>query len=130
MINALSEHHHTLLKTMQYSEKKQWLRRFHRILDRYLSEISLDNEQIAELIGMSERQFYRKVKAITKLAPNQYIRSYRLEVAKTYLEQGRYRTVREISFAVGYANVGYFNQQFKEKFGKTPLNVLKEYGWR
>ena len=130
MVYALSPYHYTRLNTMQHSEEKKWLKRLHRILDQYLSEISLDNEQIAELMGMSERQFYRKVKAVTKQAPNQYIRSYRLEVAKTYLEQGKFRTVREISFAVGYANVGYFNQQFKEKFGKTPLSILKEFGWR
>ena len=115
---------------MQNQENNQWLKQFHSILEEHLSEMGFSNKKIAKYMEMSERQFYRKVKAITQQTPNQYIRYYRLQYAKIYLEQGTYKTVREVCFAVGYTNVNYFRKQFEQVFNKSPIEILRELGWR
>ncbi|MEM1324796.1 MAG: helix-turn-helix domain-containing protein [Bacteroidota bacterium] len=121
---------HTAKNTMPVEANHKWLKRLNNILDEHLAETDLDNERLADLMNISERQFYRKVKAATQQTPNHYIRTYRLKKAKSFLETGTFRTEREACFAVGYVNTTYFKKQFVSLFGKTPLQLLRENGWR
>lgn len=107
-----------------------WLQQFHQLIEEEPQLINLDNKKISTRLGLSERQFFRKIKTITNLPPQKYLRPFRLKLAKQYLENGEYRTVYETAFAVGYQNVGYFIAQFETQFGKKPLQILKEKGWR
>ena len=47
-----------------------------------------------------------------------------------FLENGKYRTVKDTAFAVGYTKSNYFSIQFEKQFGKKPLVILRESGWR
>ena len=114
--------------SMLGSEK--WLNRLHLIIDKNLDNPSLDNEQLAEALDISERHLFRKVKYLTALPPQRYLSQYRLHKAMDYLKNGRYKTVKETSFAVGFRNPSYFIKQFEKEFGLKPLQVLQEAGWR
>jgi len=108
----------------------QWLARLDRIISERISEVELDNKGLADDMGISERQLFRKVKALTGKSPQKYLRQNRLEQARQYLKQGEYRTVKEAAFAVGYVNASYFTRQFEQEFGAQPYQVLKAAGWR
>lgn len=108
----------------------RWLDRLNGIIETELDNHNLNNKVISEAMGVSERQFFRRLNEITELTPRQYIRQYRLEQAKAFLEKGNYLTVKESAYAVGFINIGYYINHFREQFGKTPLEVLKENGWR
>ena len=60
----------------------------------------------------------RKIKKFTGLTPNKYIRTIRLQQAKTLLEHGM--SVKKTAYEVGFLKVGYFSKLFKEEFGKLP----------
>ncbi|MEH2081323.1 MAG: AraC family transcriptional regulator [Nostoc sp.] len=47
------------------------------------------------------------------------LRSYRLEEAKQFLQEGT-MTVEEVANMVGYSHLGHFRNAFKRKFGITP----------
>ncbi|MFT4666085.1 MAG: AraC-like DNA-binding protein [Polaribacter sp.] len=81
-------------------------------------------------LGISERDLFRKVKEMTGLTPQKYLRKHRLNQAMLFLNGGKYRTVKETCYAVGYTNASYFVSQFEKEFGKKPLQVLREKGWR
>ena len=108
----------------------KWLERINLIINEHLDQNSFNNRQLAKAIAVSERHLFRKVKLLTGLPPNQYIRKYRLRQAKQYLEAGTYTTVKDTSAAVGYINISYFISQFEKEYGKKPLAVLQEAGWR
>ena len=108
----------------------KWLARLDRIILERISDVELDNKKLAEKMGISERQLFRKVKALVGKSPQKYLRQSRLGQAKQYLEQGRYRTVKETAFAVGYVNGSYFARQFEAEFGAQPYQILKAAGWR
>ncbi len=113
---------------MQGSEK--WLNRLHAVIERNLNDPSLNNEQIAVALMVSERHLFRKVKELTNLPPQKYLSQYRLQRAIEYLRNGKFRTVKETCFAVGFRHTSYFISQFEKKFGLRPLQVLQESGWR
>ena len=109
---------------------KRWLHRFNEIIEKHLKTVPLKNELLAEELKISERQLSRKVKELSKLSPQKYLRKYRLHQAMKLLKTGKYRTVKETSFAVGFLKVSYFISQFEKEFGKKPLKILQESGWR
>ncbi|MFK7907615.1 MAG: helix-turn-helix domain-containing protein [Chitinophagales bacterium] len=39
-------------------------------------------------------------------------------------------TVREVAGKVGFKKTSYFSALFKTEFGVTPMDVLKEYGFK
>lgn len=116
-------------KTLELGEKK-WLGRLDDVIGKNVENIFLDNKKIAEELQISERQLFRKVKKITDLTPQKYLKRKRLKRAKNFLENGKYRTVKETAQAVGYMKSNYFSVQFKKQFGKKPLEILIELGWR
>jgi len=80
--------------------------------------------ELANTVGLSKSQLLRKVKAITNLTPNEFIRSFRLHRAMEMLQQ-QTGTVSEIAFATGFQNASYFAKCFQEQFGKSP-SVIKQ----
>jgi len=109
---------------------EKWLIRLHLIVDKNIDNPDLDNHQLARALDISERHLFRKVKTLTTLTPQKYLSQYRLRKAMQYLKNGKYRTVKETSFAVGFRNPSYFIRQFEKTFGLKPLQVLQESGWR
>jgi len=109
---------------------KKWLSRLDKIIEPNPGGSSLTNEKLATELSVSERDLFRKVKKLTGLSPQKYLRIYRLRQAKKHLTNGKYRTVNQTAYAVGYANVSYFIKQFEIEFGIKPLQVLRENGWR
>ncbi|MEM9888795.1 MAG: helix-turn-helix transcriptional regulator [Bacteroidota bacterium] len=101
-----------------------------KVIEERLEDNKLTNREIAALLKMSERNFTRRVKELTGISANRYIRSYRLKRAMHFIEEGRYVTVNEISNAVGFSSSSYFSHKFEEYFNKKPLQVLKDKGWR
>lgn len=128
MSNYLFEKDQTRKATMCVHEN--WKNRLDHIIKTTFPIASMNNVELATALNVSERVLFRKVKMITGLSPQKYIRQYRLQVAMDYLQAGKYRTVKETSEAVGYANSSYFILQFERQFNKKPFQVLKEHGWR
>ena len=108
----------------------QWLKRLDRIISENARDAEFDIISLAAKMELSERHLFRKVKELTNLSPKKYIRQYRLKLALNYLRNGTYKTVHETASAVGYANTSYFIKQFEIEFGRRPLKVLQEAGWR
>ena len=73
-------------------------------------------------LAYSRMQLYRKLKSITSLSANEFIRSYRLKKAASLLKETE-MNITEILYEVGFTNRSYFTKCFKLKYGKTP----KEY---
>jgi len=107
-----------------------WLKRFNNAIDKKLADPTITNEWLANKMEISQRQLIRKVKDIIGIPPRQYIRIYRLEKAMNILQAGTYHTVKETAHAVGFEKASYFTRKFEDQFGKKPLEILREYGWR
>ncbi|RMG57427.1 MAG: hybrid sensor histidine kinase/response regulator [Bacteroidetes bacterium] len=86
--------------------------------DNLLNE-NLSRDFLAEAMAMSPSTLYRKLKGLTDLTTNAFIRSIRLKRAAQLLQQSQYN-ISEIAFQVGFNDLKYFRTCFKEQFGVNP----------
>jgi len=117
-------------KSMIPGSSENWLNRINQTMENALYNPNMNNRKMARELNLSERDLFRKVKNSTGLSPQKYFRRYRLRRAMSFLREGKYKTVKEVSKIIGYSNVSYFIVQFEKEFTKKPLQILKEYGWR
>ncbi|TCK80597.1 helix-turn-helix domain-containing protein [Albibacterium bauzanense] len=98
----------------EYSAADQaWLSEFEKLIRKYTGKIELNINMLSNEMAMSERQLFRRTKAIMGITPNQYIRIIRLQIAKEAIKTGKYRTVSEIAYLAGFETPAYFNKLFK-----------------
>ncbi len=90
-------------------------------LTKHLDEESFSVDNLADAMNMSRTNFYRKLKMLTGMAPNIYIKNFRLNQAAELLAQNM--RINEVMLRVGFMAPSYFAKCFKAKFGKLP----KEY---
>ena len=98
---------------------EQFLLKLTGIIENEISNPAMDVEFISNEIGLSRPQLYRKIKALTGLSINQFIRTLRLKRAAQLLEK-KSATVSETAYMTGFENLSYFTKKFKEEFGKLP----------
>ena len=90
---------------------------------------NLDNEKmtikfIAEELGTSRTSLYNKWIQLTGEPLRNFIRKIRMEKAYEMLENGNYR-VSEVPEKIGMKNVSNFRESYKDYFGKTPSETIK-----
>ena len=91
----------------------------------HLANPDLAVEDLENGLDMSKMQLYRKLKNLTSLAGNEFIRSIRLQQAKLLLETSSFN-ISEIAYQVGFNDPAYFARAFKKQYGKTPTNFIQD----
>ncbi|MFY9153837.1 MAG: two-component regulator propeller domain-containing protein [Prolixibacteraceae bacterium] len=107
---------------------KEFLKKLTAVIESNLEDEEMNISQVASQLNMSHSTLYRKIKALTNLTANEYIRKVRIKVAEQLLLTNQY-TISEIMYRIGINSSSYFRQCFKDEFGMNPseyLNKLKE----
>lgn len=102
-----------------------FLNKFNDIVESNLSMEKMDVGYIAEKLCMSNSTLYRKIKALTGLSTNEYVRKIKMKHAEKLLLEGKYN-ISEIAFMIGMNSTVYFRQCFKEEFGVVPSDYIKK----
>ncbi len=87
------------------------------IYENYDKEISVDH--LADMVYMAPSYLSHVFKKETGQNLSKFIKTYRMEKAKELLDETHHKIV-SISYAVGYPNVSYFCQSFREYYGVSP----------
>ncbi|OOG72281.1 hybrid sensor histidine kinase/response regulator [Flavobacterium sp. A45] len=90
-----------------------------------ISEPDLSVEVLASNTFLSRSQLYRKIKTLTGVSANEFIRNVRLEKAKELIQLGN-NNINEISYKVGFTSASYFTKCYKSKYGHLPTQIVKE----
>ncbi|WP_050698157.1 response regulator transcription factor [Anaeromassilibacillus senegalensis] len=93
------------------------------IREHYKEELDLEN--LSNMVYLTPRYLSHIFKKETGYGINKYIKAMRMEKAKELLENTHMKIV-SICTAVGYSNVSYFIQSFREYFGKSPEKFRKK----
>jgi len=96
-----------------------FITKFKDYIDKHYSDSELSVETIAQDMGLSRVQFYRKIKALTGCTPVDLLRKARLSYAKQMLEDTN-QTISEIAYNVGFSSPAYFTKCFKDEYGTAP----------
>lgn len=114
-------------KIQQIDEEKDqaFLNDFLLIIHENLSDPEMNIELICNKIGMSRTKLYTKVKDLTGQPIGDFIRSIRLKTALQLMTEQQ-MPIAEVMYRVGIQTQSYFTKAFKNEFGKTPMQFLKE----
>jgi signal transduction histidine kinase/DNA-binding NarL/FixJ family response regulator len=89
------------------------------ILEGNYSNHNFSTQIFTKETGMSRSVFFRKLKAVTDLSPNTYLRNYRLIKASELIRSGE-KNISLVAFSTGFNNLSYFSRCFKRMFKKAP----------
>lgn len=107
------------------SMEEKFLHKVRSVVEIYLSDFTFTVEKLAEETGLSRTQLLRKLKALTGLSPNEFIKDMRLKRAADMIRQ-KADTVTQIGYAVGFNDQSYFTKCFKKQFGIPPSEFLPQ----
>lgn len=110
--------------TFTISKKdSEFLEKLHIEVDKHLDELDFSIDNLAETMFMSRSNFYRKIKGISGMAPNDYLKTIRLnKAAEMLLHEGC--SITEIYERVGFNSSSYFAKCFKAQFGVLPKDYV------
>ncbi len=103
----------------------EFIEKINKLIEDRLSSEKIDIGYLADALCMSNSTLYRKMKALTGLSTNEYIRKIKMQYAERLLLEGKYN-ISEVAFRVGINSTVYFRQCFKEEFGMVPSDYLKK----
>jgi len=104
---------------------KEWLEKLENKVMEYLENETFKVPDMAILMGCSERSIFDKVKVLTGLTPSEYLRKARLKRAWELIKAKKYKTIKEVTYAVGLHDARSFSAAFKEEYGVSPKELLK-----
>ena len=106
-----------------------FLRQVLACVEKHIDNSDFSVDDLARELALSRMQLYRKIKALSNETPNTLIRGIRLNRAAQLLATRQYH-VSEVAYQVGFTDLKYFRERFKEKFGVIPseFNRMDETG--
>jgi signal transduction histidine kinase/DNA-binding response OmpR family regulator/ligand-binding sensor domain-containing protein len=108
------------ISSMEYgSIDEDFLKQAVEKVEARLADVSFDFDQFAIDMGSSKSTLHRKLKALTGLAPGEFIRNIRLKHASKMI-LNNVGNISEIAYAAGFNDPKYFARCFKSEFGLTP----------
>ncbi|MCH7403039.1 two-component regulator propeller domain-containing protein [Belliella kenyensis] len=103
---------------------EKFLHEINKIIDAEISNEQFGVNELAEKVHMSQSSLLRKIKGVSKLTPNEYIRLVRLKKAAELLSSGSL-SISEVCVKVGFNSPSYFSKCFQKQFGELPKDYQK-----
>jgi signal transduction histidine kinase/ligand-binding sensor domain-containing protein/DNA-binding response OmpR family regulator len=106
------------------SPDEKFLKRVISVIEKNMSNAEFDIDNFANLVGVSRTQLYRKIAALTDMSAKEFVRDIRLKRAVQLLIQEKL-SITDIALEVGFNDINYFRKCFKDKFGSSASEYLK-----
>jgi AraC-like DNA-binding protein len=99
---------------------------FTKVMDENFTNPDLDVGKMAQLLFMSERTLYRKIKEIWGISPNEVLLDFRLKKAYEAIQNDPGELLGNIIKQTGFMTNSYFSRCFKKKYGILPSDFQRE----
>lgn len=122
LMTTLSGETPSALTEFALSQKDfELIEKIQAVMTEQLADENFSIDSLAEDLNMSRSNFYRKIKALSGMSPNDYVKTFRLNKAAELIRSGI--RISEVTEQVGFNSSSYFAKCFKAQFGVLP----KEY---
>lgn len=111
--------------TLRSRKEENFSNELTKFIDEHMDDPELDVEKIAKGLCLSTPTLYRRLKSISELTPNDFVKLCRLKKAATLLQEREYK-INEIAYIVGFSSSSYFSKCFYKQFGVLPKDVNKD----
>ncbi len=107
--------------------KKSFMERATEVMEQNYMNSEFGIAELAEALGVSRTLLSKRLNAETGQSTGQFIRNYRLSVAKKMiLENQGNRNITEIAYRVGFNDPKYFTRCFTRRYGNSPSSYTGE----
>jgi AraC-like DNA-binding protein len=97
-----------------------------RVVELHLTDTDFSIQTLANELSISHSSLYKKIKSISGLSANGFIRFIRLRKAAEILIHTNHN-IFETSYLVGINDIKYFREQFRKLFNMNPSQYMKKY---
>ncbi len=101
------------------SKDDEFLNNITKFVEDNIQNKEIGVPELCRHVGMSKSVLYKKLRALTDMTINDFVKIIRFKVAARLL-QDESLSVQDVAFLVGYDDRKYFSKEFKKHFGKTP----------
>jgi AraC-like DNA-binding protein len=105
-------------------ENEAFLKKLNTLISMHLRNKDLNVDVLARLMNMSRPTFYRKVKCVSDLTPNELVNLTRLNKAAELISTSRYK-IFEVVKMVGFNSQSNFGKAFFRQFNATPTEYQR-----
>lgn len=102
----------------------QFIQKAMSIVEEHYTDTAFGIEVFSQEANYSKSQLYSKIKILTGMSPNEFIRVIRLRKAAHMIKQKSVR-LGEVAFLVGFSRQSYFSKCFKDQYGMSPRAYQK-----
>jgi YesN/AraC family two-component response regulator len=101
-----------------------FLMRLEKLVFENIANPDFGVHEMAFQIGISVSVLYRRLRLLSGVTVNEFVKNIRMKRAMKLLETGIY-PVNEVASAIGYDDSKYFSKEFRKFFGKNPTDVKR-----
>lgn len=135
-VNSIIENRNNLRKNfikspLQYfkqntenNESADFVKKLNTIILENMSDEDFSIDSLSSQFAISRSNLHKKIKNITGMTPNDYIKLIRLNESARMLSTGKYK-INEVCFLVGFNTPSYFSKCFFEQFKKLPKDFIQ-----
>lgn len=107
--------------------QKPFMERIMEIMEQNYMKSEYGVTELTEQMGINRTLLSKKLNEETGMSPGQFIRRYRLDMARKLLESNSAnRNIAEIAFSVGFNDPKYFTRCFTKEFNVPPSSYGRE----
>lgn len=108
------------------NEDEMFLSKVYGIIQENIINPDLNAPLLEKELCISHMQLYRKLKSLSNMTPNEFIKNARLTAAAKLLQTTRL-TVADIFYQTGFNNQSYFFREFKKKYNYAPNEYRERF---
>ena len=126
--NEMIASNHTLMSSTTSSRDSDFSAQLLEAIQKMYKDPDLDVYKLADALGMSRSLLNEKIQEGFGLSISQFIRTYRLNVAKEMISNGTNTemNISEIAYEVGFNDPKYFTRCFTKEFNVTPSDLHRK----
>lgn len=92
-----------------------------------MEDSEFSNEVFCQMMNMTQSTLYRKLKSLTGMSPNEFIRNVRIKKACMLLQRPDLQ-ISDVAYMVGFTDPKYFSLIFKKEKGMAPTKYIESLG--
>lgn len=115
------------LKSITYTTlDEKFIENAVKIVEENMSNEAFSLDDFVDVMNVSKSTLYRKIKSLTGMSTNEFIKDIRLKHACRIMK-GKRMSISEIAYIVGFGQPKYFTYCFKKKYGMLPSEYMDQH---
>ena len=105
------------------SNNEQLMERIIDCVNKHINDSDFTVDMLCTEVGISRANLHRKMKSMTGITANDFIRNIRMEQAARLLSEQKIN-ITQVGYSVGYSSLAYFSTAFRKHFGISPREYI------